>query len=225
VELLVVLGMVVVLSGFLWPAFSASVQKAEASAELSNMRQLQMLIDVYCGQNDEVYPRATDTLSLCHRFWYSTMVEAGVAEPFERQEDISMYEGVLATAAYTSLTAAAVLDWRQMIPGETVYVDPSDIDGPDSFGSLSTIDVRRTSVRSASGKGILSPWHVRAGVTTGSWCCFAELQPKGAVSFADGSAAELSWPELLGERDDLYLENGIGGPVFSTWYGIRGRDR
>jgi hypothetical protein len=49
--------------------------------------------------------------------------------------------------------------------------------------------------------------------------------PKAPIAFADGSAGEYRFSELLGPRDELILENGIGAPVFSTWEGIRGRDR
>jgi prepilin-type N-terminal cleavage/methylation domain-containing protein len=224
VELLIVLGLVSMLIGFLWPIYGTTVQEAEVTEEMSNVRQLQLLIDVYCNQNDEKYPRAGDNVSICGKRWYSTMVDAGVAEPFERKESIDEYEGIVATAARYRLTWAAYYDWRRMIPGQTIYAP-----GPGGVGTwlpdLPSTQVRRTSLLSPAGKGMLRAPDVRVGAKLGPWCCLPDWRPNAPVAFGDGSVERARWTSLLGEHDELVMENGVGAPVSTTWRGIRGRDR
>jgi hypothetical protein len=54
------------------------------------------------------------------------------------------------------------------------------------------------------------------------WCCTYLWE--FPVAMADGSATSDTYIGFNSGKP-LYLENEIGKPVFTTWFGCRGRDR
>jgi len=60
IELLIVIAIIAILAGIIFPSFTRAREKARQSACLSNMRQLGTAVEMYTQDNDELLPGATD---------------------------------------------------------------------------------------------------------------------------------------------------------------------
>jgi len=60
IELLVVIAIIAILAGLLFPVFARAKAAAKQSACLSNLHQIGLSLDLYMGDNDDVFPHAVD---------------------------------------------------------------------------------------------------------------------------------------------------------------------
>ncbi len=61
--------------------------------------------------------------------------------------------------------------------------------------------------------------------TEDPWCCFTHVRTYPApVAFTDGHIETGFWTDFMPE-DELYIENNVGWPAFTTWFGHRGRSK
>jgi type II secretory pathway pseudopilin PulG len=221
VELVVVIGVVMVLLGFLLPALSGARGAAELTNQAMRIRQLGIEIEVYVSNNDSSYPysdgatigellgelpQMIDTPEL----WYGDSEDKripGIARP---------------TLSYT---IGFCYDWRQMTRGSTVY-SPDDIsEGATDFSILPSKRVRSSEVTSPSLKGLGYYDPVIWGSEQGHYCCI-DIAPGAPICFGDNSVSVHRWYDLLPQTDGvLIMENGVGVPVITTWNGAKGRDR
>lgn len=58
IELLVVIAIIAILSGIIFPVFSAAREKARTIACLNNLKQLSMACILYADDNNKYYPQA-----------------------------------------------------------------------------------------------------------------------------------------------------------------------
>jgi len=56
IELLVVIAIIAILAAILFPVFAKAREKARSSSCLSNMKQIALATDMYCGDYDQTYP-------------------------------------------------------------------------------------------------------------------------------------------------------------------------
>lgn len=107
-------------------------------------------------------------------------------------------------------TAAATMDPNLMVRGQTIP--------PNSVRAV-PIHIARVSYPSL--KGAMYPEGGGSSMQW-NWCCTTPtISP---VAFFDGGVVEASWVDLS-PTGDLDVENYVGYPVYSTWNGVRGRDR
>lgn len=211
VELVVIIGILAILMGLLLPSLSRSYGSAKNTRSLMTMQQASLLVEQYTSQNQDVYPLADyPTVGDCGLMWYKPLQAVGLIDGPETLDPAFTRENVH-TNMLLSISVLASADL--MKPGHTVptkQVPPM---------AVHTYDVLHTSA-----KGILNQWKGNDGSVSSLWCCVPGA-PRGPVAFADGSCGVYAWPELLGDRTALYIENGVGSPVFATWQGWRGRDK
>ena len=59
IEMIVVLGVIAIMMAFVYPAYIGMSQRAKATKDLSNLRQIGMLIQLYLNDNDQILPATT----------------------------------------------------------------------------------------------------------------------------------------------------------------------
>lgn len=217
VELVVVIGIVMILVGLIAPALGSAMSRAKLTRDISTVRQQALLISMYATDFEEVYPLARVSPGGVGRAasdWGVPMIESGHADSIA-QLDPDVNRGL--EPSYM-LSVAMVYEADKMRPG---VVPPASEQRP--------VAVRTHLVVFPSSKALTyRAWDGEPPETFGginAFCCAAGFQDwPTPVSFADGSAASGTMREFL-DGDPLYMEYGIGAPVGSTWFGIRGRDR
>jgi prepilin-type N-terminal cleavage/methylation domain-containing protein/prepilin-type processing-associated H-X9-DG protein len=60
IELLVVIAIIAILAAILFPVFAKAREKAKQASCLSNLKQLSLAVLMYCGDYDDVFPKAGD---------------------------------------------------------------------------------------------------------------------------------------------------------------------
>jgi len=59
IEMIVVLGVIAIMMAFVYPAYIGMSQRAKATKDMSNLRQIGMLIQLYLNDNDQILPATT----------------------------------------------------------------------------------------------------------------------------------------------------------------------
>ncbi|MCL4222378.1 MAG: prepilin-type N-terminal cleavage/methylation domain-containing protein [Phycisphaerales bacterium] len=217
IELVVCIGIIMILIGLIAPSLGRAMSRAKLIRDVGTVRQQAMLISMYAADFEDTYPLADDRLG--HLFsaagnWGVPLIESGHADSVA-QLDPDVDRGLEPSFL---LSIAMVFDANQMRPG---HVPPVGQQRPRA--------VRTHQVLFPSSKALtFRLWDGQPNETFGGinvFCCAAAFVDwPTPVSFADGSAASGTMREFL-DGDSLYMEHDIGAPVYSTWFGIRGRDR
>ena len=220
VELVVVIGVVMVLLGFLLPALSGARGAAVQISDSVLLREFGLEIDVYTSSQDGKYPY--DPESVAASLSRVTEIIQNKSLLFSSSE-VATDAGLARSPV--SYSMAFCYDWRRMRQGETEYTPLEEDPLVTDFTQLEPRQIRVTDVASPSLKGLaVHSWISYGGVQ--SYFCCVDQRPRAPVCFADNSVSPYSWPEMLIQTDGLLvIENGIGVPVQSTWNGIKGRDR
>ncbi len=58
IELLVVIAIIAILAAILFPVFAQAKEAAKKTLDLSNNKQIALAVQMYGGDNEDVYPRA-----------------------------------------------------------------------------------------------------------------------------------------------------------------------
>ena len=69
IEILVVIGLVVILTGLLMPALSSAKQEARRAACRGNLKQISVALNLYAGQNDDFLP--STNVGACTHYIYA----------------------------------------------------------------------------------------------------------------------------------------------------------
>ena len=59
IEMIVVLGVIAIMMAFVYPAYIGMSQRAKATKDMSNLRQIGMLSQLYLNDNDQILPATT----------------------------------------------------------------------------------------------------------------------------------------------------------------------
>ncbi len=218
IELMVCIGIIMVLIGLVAPGLGNTMSQARLTRDVSLVRQQAMLIELYTSDYKGTYPYAyhlTGHISRVARAWGLPLLDGGYVESIaELDPDIDIEQGLYPSY---SLSAAMVYIADEMRPG---LVPPRS--------EQRSRPNRTHQVLFPSSKGLTLRQNdgditVLGGVN--GFCCGLSypLWP-APISFADGSATSGVMTDFLGGSPP-YLEYGIGAPVYSTWLGVRGRDR
>lgn len=207
-ELLVCVGVVGVLASIAVPALSGSRKRAESVSGLSQIRQNGVLIGSYCATYDGVYPIADRNPWINSTSWTLALQRGGVLDA-----PASVTRIGAAGAGPTDAVISVCMSYapEMMTLGHTV---------PDTESVVSPI--RDSMVASPGAKGLMYDSEIETASGSCSWCCATIVE--GPVLFADGSATLGSWPMFL-PSGFHQVQDRVGNPVFSTWNGVRGRDR
>ena len=216
IELIIVIGIIMILVGLIAPALGQAMSQAKLTRDIALVRQQAMLISMYASDFQDTYPYPYDLTGHISRVagdWVLPMIQSGHVNAIA-----DMDPGTERGLAFSyTISVAMVYDADKMRPG---LVPPRD--------DQQSLPTRTHQVLFPSSKGLTVRMH--DGINTGpggvnGFCCGLSLPHWPApISFADGSATSGIMTDFLGGLPP-YLEYGIGGPVYSTWFGVRGRDR
>jgi competence protein ComGC len=205
VEVLVVVGVTLVLVAVLLPVLRSSRERAAASAAAVQVRTIATSLELYAETSKELYPVGNqDRLLEMQWGWIDPLVAGGFIPSAD-------YAG-------KSISGGSI---REIVVGLGMYAEPAvfSVEQLRPSAAQSVRPQRRSQVLFPSRKGNV----LRANDGTGrsSFCCVQQWP--SSVSFFDGSM-------FYGTRVDLssspvVVVEGIGFPIFTTWFGLSGVDR
>lgn len=203
IELLVVISVTMVVFGLALPSLARVRRRTQDTADVAHVRSLMQLVTVYAGSFRDRFPTCGNGPGEASASFAHPLRLAGLL-PTDNS-------AVSSTGQVWQMTATAFVDPQIMRPG---VVPPSEFVGmsPRTLGD----------VLSPSGKGVFSPVRKIGEGLDRSWCC--ENRYIGACAFADGSAGEYRWTDFV-PLEGMHVEMWAGIPIFSTWDGIRGKDK
>lgn len=209
-ELMVVLGVIAILFSLLVPTLRGARQEARLTRLGAEIQQIAMAVNMYCDQSREAYPLADplNTSKSSQEYW----------RPL-RALDLLDEAGATLAAERFGISLATMYNPEWMVYGQTRPEEPWDHPPQRIY--------RRQMVYPAL-KGLLFP-QFEGIIPVGSigpvsaWCCIPG-SPSGFIAMGDGSAIRGTWEEFLPEGEMIIVDM-IGMPVWTTWNGIRGRDR
>lgn len=215
-ELIVSIGIIMVLIGLLMPTLANSYSQAKLTRDMSLVRQHAAAIHMYAADFGETYPYAGIKLPFhCARNWSGPMIEGGYFNSYVEVEPEHDFDaaGGLRYDSYV-MSMAMVFDANLMQPGQVPIRDDQQ-----------SIAIRTSQVVFPSSKGLILRFVGGQYIPAPAESAFCCAEPwEAPVAFDDGSASSGTYRDFLG-GDPLYQEAGIGIPVLSTWFGVRGRDR
>lgn len=207
-----VVGVIAILLALLIPYLRRSVASARATAGTAVIRSTSSLILLYQQDFKDVFPissRFSDPVN-AGRDYFFALRKAGLinglsdVDPwFEKRQRQS-----------TQMAQSLLMDASLMRPGYTVPLEEFGITG----NRLSDL-----AFPSYKGQLVLGYTEDPRNGALGYWCCYSGA-PRSSVAFCDGSVGEYFWYQLLPD-ETFYIENGLGTPVYTTWGGVKGRDR
>lgn len=212
VELVVCLGIIMILIGLMIPSLAGVFSRSRLTREMVILRQHAIAIDAYASDSAGVYPLASDNPWYSADAWWKPLIEAG---HYRSVSDVDPVSQPLGPRTSYIMSLAMVYDYSKMRPGETV-----------PMGEAFAAPVRQDLVLFPSAKGLIfryydkSPEPSEGGI---QFCCVVPWQFPVALA-ADGAALSGTYLDFNGGLPP-YVENQIGMPVYSTWFGCRGRDR
>jgi type II secretory pathway pseudopilin PulG len=211
VELVVCLGIIMILVGLLLPSIAGIHSRGRLAREMVVLHQHAAAIDAYTADFEGVYPLSSKNPFWAAQAWWKSLIAAGHYQSVGEVDPTSLR---LDLPVSYWMSQAMVQDPATMRPGETVPIEEA-VSSP----------IRHDQVYYPSAKGLVFRFYDRhwnpseGGV---QWCCTALWE--FPVAMADGSATSGTYIDFNG-GNPLYLENEMGRPVATTWFGCRGRDR
>ena len=220
VELLVVIAIIALLMGLLLPVLGRARMLARRIKCAHNLKQINVALNLYMGNNDDAYPCAQDPLPQGHWLWMGRGWRSFV-EPYVGTKVGASNNYILLCPS--DLTSKEKYDSTSYAYSMAFYHTPAQIDTLNSpaqtYGSVSppAVPQRITSVTTPVAKIVIGEWlgsHSRFdGDDPGWWGC------KGSRNFlfADGHIDFLAAEDIKPARD------GNPNPNL-TFKGIKGTD-
>ncbi|MCW5776692.1 MAG: type II secretion system protein [Phycisphaeraceae bacterium] len=211
VELMVVIGIVAILVGMMMPALAGSISQSRLTRDMSLLRSHAATIAIYCNDRDGFFPLAHDDPWIAAQTWAEPLLDGGYFGTKHETDPDVLRRGKHPSIA---MSMCMVYDAALMRPGHTVPVEQQR-----------TTPVRDTQVLFPSLKGLVFKVHNGSpipGEGGSQFCCFELWRFPAAMS--DGSSTAGTYLDFHSGLPP-YVENEIGMPVYSTWYGVRGMDR
>lgn len=206
VEMILSAGVVMVLVGLCVPALARSRENARMARDLALMRQCGVLLQGYCTDSRGVFPIYGSGTWSVYEWWKAVGPISGISSAAAL--DPSGVREVGEVRAYMS--ACLVVDPDLMTPGNTVHID-----------LVSATPIRDAQVAYPALKGTLFMQTRLALGQIRHWAWTPEA-PQAPITFMDGSAQVARWTDF--DIEPAFFEHWVGGPVYSTWGGVRGRD-
>lgn len=213
-ELAVSIGIVMILMGLLLPSLRQARKSARATLSTVTIADHAKALQAYANDFRGVFPFTPGHPVTSSQAWWRIMAHSGHVTGSSAAVDP---EGNRAygNVGY-ALSIADVYSPELMTPGKTI-----------EYSSAKASPQRWDSMFAPSAKAIIFRfWVAKSDGTSDFWCCApGDNALPGEIAFGDGSAGVYRWGELLVNGVPTTVENSIGYPVVSTWYGLRGRDR
>ncbi|MFO0859802.1 MAG: type II secretion system protein [Phycisphaerales bacterium] len=203
IELVVSLGVLAILIGLVLPALGGARRRGRMATEVVHVRTLMQLVVQYAATYQDYFPTCGNGPGAASASFPRPLRLAGL---LVREDD-----AISRTGQVWQLTATAYIDPLVIRPG-VVPASDAVVMSPRKFAD----------VLFPSAKGVFSPVRRMNEAIEMSWCC--GNAPAGACAFADGSADEYRWSDFS-TAEGLQIEMWAGVPIFTTWDGVRGKDK
>ena len=213
-ELIVVLGIIMILFGLLVPALANSYSQTKLTRDMSLVRQHAAAIQMYTSDFEDVYP----LLGFGRPFvdaaqWWVPMRDAGY---FRHMAEIDPYADPSLEHSTFQMSIAMVANPDFMRPG-SVPLGAEFYSSPIRSGAVIFPSAKGLELRTSD--AVPDPY-----AFNGFDCDDIGAPWPAPISFCDGSAMSGTCRDFI-HNDPFYTENGVGIPIISTWFGVRGRDR
>lgn len=211
VEVIVTLGVLMVLVSLVLPTLRGARDAAGLTRDSASLRQCAALVAMYAATSGDRYPVGGENPIVHADLWYRPVIAAGLASaPAEIDAVGVRRRGIVRFWQSACMNLAPDL----MLPGQT----RSSWAG--SAQAQRTTDVTYPSAKghlflATNGEGTLSEG--------GQWFCCGPRW-RSAVAMGDASVAQGDYIEFNGGEPPVIVDD-IGRPVYTTWGGVRGRDR
>lgn len=240
-ELMVVIGIVVILAGFMIPGLGKSRQAARDLGVLSNIRQVGMLVSVYMDEHraapaafppvrvpegSEFHEKLTQ-YGRIRGSWFTS------GKLFQYLLDERLPNSVLATPGQPDIDSESYILGNYSI-SDTFYARPEYWNRRTQRGATQWAALRLDHVRYPSAKGFMLQdfTYTMPNFPSGMMTCCAEDVPS-ALLWSDLSASQeiqglmsLGVPNFYDERNTVPISYWAdGAPIRSTADGVNGRDR
>jgi type II secretory pathway pseudopilin PulG len=209
IELVMVIGVVMILIALVAPTLGRTIETARDTRRGAALAGAVKLVSMYAGQYKDIAPIAVPGTYENLWRWPEAVLAAGFADGWkEIDPEYSQHEPF----ARFFLNRAFYDRVEDMTPGQTEPEVWAQCD-PIRLASVTFPD-RLVQVAPASKKSSNDPW-----------CCLTHVRTyPGPVAFTDGHIETGYWTDFVFE-DELYIENNVGWPAFTTWFGHRGRSK
>jgi type II secretory pathway pseudopilin PulG len=219
IELVVVIGVIMVLIALAAPALGKSMQAARLTRSQVAVSQNAKLITLYASAYKDIAPIWSMSAEDNRELWCEAVRAIGLVTSWKEidPEWIGGDAGDLGTPGFY-MNRAFHDRVDDLTPGQTepeqwAVSDPVRVGSalyPDKLILVSHLYRRLYRVH---------------GDLRGAWCCVTSIRTHvGAVGFTDGHVESGYWTDFIAE-DELVVENNVGWPAYSTWYGHRGRSK
>ncbi len=209
IELVMVIGVVMILIALVAPTLGRTIESARDTRRGAALAGAVKLVSMYAGQYRDVAPIATTSAEDNRWRWADALIAAGFAEGWKSIDpDYSPVDRVV----YYFQNRAFHDRVEDLTPGQTE---------PEQWAQSDP--VRLASV--AFPDRLIQVTQLTKPSSNTGWCCFTHIRTYPApVVFADGHVETGYWTDFVFE-DELFVENNVGWPAYSTWFGHRGRSK
>lgn len=210
IEVVMVIGVVMVLIALITPTIGRTMETARDARRAAALSGGVKIISMYAGQFKDVAPIAVNGAEENRWRWAQAVIDAGLADGWKDLDpEFTDHEQIVRHF----LNRAFFDRVEDMTPGQTE---------PETWAQCDA--VRLASVQFPDRLVQLAQsWKATSNMP---WCCFTHVRTYPApVAFADGHVETGFWTDFIPPESDLYVENNVGWPSFSTWYSYRGRSK
>ena len=212
IELLVVIAIIAILAAILFPVFAQAKAAAKASADLSNVKQINLGMIQYTADTDDTYPRAWNN-DVCRTY------RVGLGSDRYHWQD-SIYPYIKSDAIFKS-PSANIPDKRDLyVPRERIPQDgfdgaPGNREWTDRFGSYAITAAYWGGGQGAANGGddISCAQFGNDGGTPRSLTSIDD--PAGTLFMSNGIGAfQISWPDVNSQPTKVV---GTGNSQSLSW--------
>jgi hypothetical protein len=206
---MMVIGVVMILIALIAPTIGRSMEAARDAKRQAALSSSMKIVTIYAAQYKDVAPIAVSSTEENLWRWREAVKAAGLIETWK---DIDPEIPTDKTYSIYHLNRAFFDRVEDMTPGQTEPTNWAQCD-PVRLGSVVFPD-----------RLIMIAYYWKV-TSEDPWCCLTHKRTYPApVVFADGHIEVGYWTDFVAE-DELFVENNVGWPAASTWFGHRGRSK